>query len=406
MNLPKTYGLIKEITDFILASSFIKQPSLAISASLGLVATLICRKLVFSGNAPNLYVLNVAPSGSGKDAPQQCVKNILIDLNLTHLLGAGDYVSDASLMDSLPQLPVRLDIVDEASGLLKAVNKGGNTFDGKMADILCELYTSSNSRFLGRQLANGETRGQVDRPGVSLLMSTTPRGFQESISIKAVEKGLLGRTLIFEGDPLNPAERVKDFPQISPSIREKVMSLASIESAVSDTQIGGISQKVIEIQSDADATKLLDAVFYEIDGMRRNEPQDSLRLPIIARMFQQVCKIALVAAASRDPQGQIEVKTIDVNFAYDLVKINLSTFDRYLVDNIHDTESDAYTAKVHQYLLRGNGKSLRDITKNLRSNLTTTQKRAILQQMVDLGMVYVTLDKGGKSVYHGVKDEA
>lgn len=406
VNLPKPYGLLKEITDFILGNSFIKQPALAISASLSLVATLICRKLIFSGNAPNIYVLNVAPSGSGKDAPQQCIKSILIDLNLTHLLGAGDYVSDASLMDSLPQLPVRLDIVDEASGLLKAVNKGNNTFDGKMADILCELYTSSNSRFLGRQLANGETRGQVDRPGVSLLMSTTPRGFQESISITAVEKGLLGRTLIFEGDPLNPAERIKHFPSLPESLKNKVIALASIESVVSDTQIGGINQKVIEIESDRQATILLDSVFHEIDTLRRNESQDSLRLPIIARMFQQVCKIALIAAASRDPQGHIEVQAIDVEFAYDLVKINLSTFDRYLIDNIHDTTSDAYMAKVHTYLLRGEGKSLRDITKNLRSNLTTAQKRAILHQMTELGMVYVTLDKNGKSLYHGVKDEA
>ena len=69
VTLPEPTGLVKDLQKHILACSFVKQPALALSASLGLIATLICRKLTFVNNAPNLYLLNVAPSGAGKDAP-------------------------------------------------------------------------------------------------------------------------------------------------------------------------------------------------------------------------------------------------------------------------------------------------------------------------------------------------
>ena len=36
--------------------------------------------------------------------------------------------------------------------MLKSVNRGGATYNAKMADILAELYTTSTSIFLGRQM--------------------------------------------------------------------------------------------------------------------------------------------------------------------------------------------------------------------------------------------------------------
>lgn len=56
-----------------------------------------------------------------------------------------------------------------------------------MADILAELYTTSNSIFLGRMTAGGHKGRQV-RPNVNLLCSTTPTGFQQGVSTTAIEK--------------------------------------------------------------------------------------------------------------------------------------------------------------------------------------------------------------------------
>ena len=90
---------------YILQNSYIEQPAFCFSAALSLLATLAGRKFEFEGVAPNLYLLNVAPSGSGKNAPQEKIKEVLIDRNVI-IYWVVDYVSDASLMDGLPESPV------------------------------------------------------------------------------------------------------------------------------------------------------------------------------------------------------------------------------------------------------------------------------------------------------------
>jgi hypothetical protein len=398
-NLTKESGVLYDIQKFVLSNSFIKQPSFALSAALCLVGTLIGRKLSFSGNATNLYALNVAPSGSGKDAPQQCLKSIFVSLRLENYLGSGDYVSDASLMDTLPSSPVRLDIIDEASGLLKSVNKGANTYDGKMADILCELYTSSSSKFLGRALANGEVRGQVDRPCVSLLMSTTPRGFQESLTIKAVEKGLLGRTLIFQGNSDNPAERVARFTDLKEDAKMHLKELSNFEPlSTTECIIGDIEQKVHIMEADEEASVLLDAYFLEVDTLRRSQNEDSLQLPIIARMFQQLCKIAAIHSASRSLD--FIVRKVDVEFAYKLVKANLKHFSYMLNNYIHDSTEDEYIDRVKGYLKRNGDRTIKQILGSVRSNLATSKRRSILEMAVKTELIGTTFS--GNKMYYTV----
>ena len=123
-------GIMTDVYNTILKNSWIKQPELSFGASLTLLSTLVSRKFVFQGMSPNLYVLNISPSGSGKDVPQQFIKKTLINIGADSLLGAGDYVSDASLMDSLSIKPTRLDVMDEAGGILKTVTKSKSEYGG------------------------------------------------------------------------------------------------------------------------------------------------------------------------------------------------------------------------------------------------------------------------------------
>lgn len=316
--LPLAQGAIKTLQDNILANSWIKQPDMALSASLSLISTLIGRKFIFGGLAPNLYILNIAPSGSGKDAPQQCIKRYITDIGKDHLLGSGDYVSDASLMDSLGVKPARLDIFDEAGGILKTMTKGGSDYNKKMADILCELYTSSNSKFLGRTTAEG-TKGSCDRPNVSILASTTPTGFSEGVSRSALEKGLLGRFIVFFGRGDQRAERLKEFPNLDKDTVKFLRELAEFNPEVNfDVSVGGIEQLVKEIKADNSANELLDQIFEEFDDMRRNSTEDNPMLPIISRLYQQMAKIAMIHSCGRLGKDAI-INIDDVKFGYNLI---------------------------------------------------------------------------------------
>ena len=383
-------GMLKGVRDYILSNSFIKQPELALSASLALCSLMIARKFTFLGNAPNLYLLNIAPSGSGKDAPQQCIKRLLIDSGHDHFLGGGDYVSDASLMDNLQTQPVRLDLIDEASGLLKTINKGKGDYSSKMADILCELYTTSNDKFLGRQTAEGR-KGECYRPNVCLLMSTTPRGFEEGISIQAIEKGLLGRTLIFKGNPEASAERLRDFAPIDKRYIDHFTFWLNFRPETSTDSIGNISQSVQAVIATENANERLDSIFKEFDSLRRDTEPDSPRLPIISRLFQMLCKISLIHAFSRAGQDVPNIEVEDVMFAYSLVTWNYETFTDILENNIYLNNKERDTGKVLNIIRKSDGLSNSDLVKKTRF-LKKKDRQEIISDLIEEKEIYVSME--------------
>jgi hypothetical protein len=317
-SLPIPQGHLKVIMDNILANSWIPQPDLALSASLAVMSTVIGRKFIFGGLAPNLYLGNISPSGSGKDGPQQQIKKYLSNIGADHLLGSGDYVSDAALMDGLALKPSRCDLFDELGGILKTVTQGRSEYNGKMGDILCNLYTSSNSKFMGRATQQGN-QGSVDRPHIVILGSTTPVGFSEGVSRTALDKGILGRFIFFFGDGKAKATRLTSFPELDKNTTKFLRELVSFNPEVNfDVSISGIEQLVHEIKADNNANKLLDQIFEEFDDMRRNSTEDNPMLPIISRLYQQMAKIAMIHSCGRLGKDAI-INIDDVKFGYNLI---------------------------------------------------------------------------------------
>jgi hypothetical protein len=347
--LPIAQGVIKSIQTNILDNSWIKQPDLALSASLSLMAVICSRKFVFAGQSPNLYLLNISPSGSGKDMPQQQVKRYLTDIGKDYLLGAGDYVSDASLMDSLSVKPVRLDIMDEMGGILRSINKGSSDYGGKMADILCELYTSSNTKFLGRATAEG-VKGSCYRPNVSILGSTTPTGFSEGVTRSAIEKGLLGRFLVFFGDGKAAAKRLKEFPRLDKEVGEQLRKIIEYQPEVNyDVAIGGIEQNVKNVMASQEAEQKLDLIFEEFDLMRREADKDNPMLPIICRLYQQCSKVTTLHAISR---GGIdgEIECVDIDFGYNLVLYYFQNMSDAVDKLVYNTQNEKFYADVSKHI--------------------------------------------------------
>ena len=391
-------GVLGAIQDYILKNSFIKQPAFALSAALTVLSTLIGRKYEFEGVSSNLYILNIAPSGAGKDAPQQRVKDILIKINCSHLLGAGDYVSDASLMDSLPNKPVRLDIIDEAGGLLRNVNQGGATFNTKMADILAELYTCSTSKFLGRATAEG-VKGECIRPNVNLLCSTTPAGFSEGVSYKSIEKGLMGRFLIFLGEPDKRAERIKKFASLDDETIEKLKDLAAFKPPNSNTDIANISQEFMSIESSDGASEELDKAFEEYDEIRINSKSSDPLLPIISRLYQQLLKLAMIHAVSRAKRNDIpSVNVYDVKFAKSVIEYYYSNIQNLLENDIFRSKSEENLIKMLKVIKSYGtlGVTRRDLYRKTR-HVPRKERTDIIENLVETEHIIIDII-GGKQV--------
>jgi hypothetical protein len=382
---------LKTLHTTLLNNSWVKQPDLSLGAILSLISTLVSRKVVFQGLSPNLYILNVSPSGSGKDRPQSFIKEILINMRADSLLGAGDYVSDASLMDGLANKPVRLDILDEAGGILRTVNSSKSEYSSKMADVLAELYTSSNTKFLGRQTAEGN-KGTCYRPNVNILASTTPAGFSEGVSRKAIEKGLMGRFLIFQGDNEAKAERLREFPKVPSWIIDHLnfwysFRVEDFSENSGEMELGGIKQTFIDLKANKAAEDRLDEIFNELDEIRRETDPNDPKLPIIARLYQQMVKIVIVSACCRTTHEIPVIQKDDVEFGYALIMYYYNTIQDIIDTYVFENRTQMNSQKVINIIKNAGGALPKTELYKQTRNLTKKEREGILDDLLASGLV-------------------
>ena len=301
-------SVLKNTYETLMANSWVPQEELAFGSVLTLYSTLISRKFVFQGMSPNLYICNISKSGTGKQAGMEFLKNILIDIGMTKVLGPSDIPSDAGLMDALCNKPAMLLPLDEISGVLSSANSGGAEYNRKLGDLLCEIYTLGHGRFLGRGLVENSSKGAVDRPNLNILGATTPRGFSESVNRKSIQKGLLGRFLLFFGDADVPSKQVKRIKKLDYETTNQLSWLADYEPDESEMIIQGRQQKFTELRATVEGHKALDKVFREFDNLRLSNIDDTYG-PIAARLYQQMIKLTMVHALAN---SKGEVPLIDV----------------------------------------------------------------------------------------------
>lgn len=386
---PQEGSTLQLITDHILERSFVKQPAFALSAALSLMGIILGRKFIFENETTNLYIMNVANSGAGKDAPQKLIKDLLTKIGAKDLLGCGDYVSDASLMEGLEMQPKRLDVIDEASKLFARVDAGSNGHDTKMADILCELFTSANNYYAGRRTAERQ-RGACERPCVSILASTTPRGLEDSLSRKSIEKGLLGRFLLFEGDSKANAKRVKKFLNTNPVLVAQLRNLHEYEAPEVDRD--GLVQRINYVESTKEADRMLDTYFNEFDNMRVSADRNSLLLPIISRLYQIMLKIALIHAAARTEPINIKVDVVDVEFAKSVSMYYYYFIKKSIEDHIFENKIHKNKEKVYQLIRDKEAVSKQVLTKNTKF-LTARDRTSILDDLIAEGKITIKENK-------------
>lgn len=377
--LPKPSGLLGEVYEHILASSYIEQPMFAMSAALGLIGVLASRKFTFQNATPNLYMLNIADSGSGKDSCQQVIKDLLFKIKAGRkLLGATSYPSEASIIQNIDVAPVRLDIIDEASTFLSAATKGGNSYAQGIGDTLCELFSCSNSYYLGKSLASSPNRvGAVYRPHINLLCSTTYRGIHESISITSLEKGLFARFLVFFGDNNKPSKRLIKKPKIDQSVLDRLAYLFHFKNPnLIEGNFSNFNAPAYKIPLTRSANDRLSEIHLEFDKMRVESKADNFSKPIIARLYQQMLKVVMISAiGNTEVDGLPVVRPDDVNFGYQLIKYYFQNIRGFVQDNLYESQREQKLNKVLNTIKQAGDEGLTNVELANRCKFLSTHER-------------------------------
>lgn len=189
-------GLVSQIANWILSVARRPQKSLAVAAALSAVGTVASRQLVTPTRANVvLYLMMVAETGFGKDAPLKGLKTILKESGLAELIGPEGISSDVGLYDYAARQPVCCVTIDEF-GEIFAANKSNNAAPHTLK------ISAAWRRLYGGGIVttpHAATRPSValDNPCVSLLAASTPGQFYDSIGVAELLNGFVNRFLLF-----------------------------------------------------------------------------------------------------------------------------------------------------------------------------------------------------------------
>jgi len=397
--LPEPTGTLKEIYDYILERSYIEQPVFALSAAMTLLGTLASRKFTFQGATPNLYILNIADSGSGKDSCQQCLKYLIHSINAsTRYLGATTYPSEAAITINLDSQPARLDIIDECSSFLLGATKGGAAYQAGISDTLCELFSCANSYYLGKILAgNGGKRvGACSRPHINLLCSTTYKGVSEGLNLASLEKGLFARFLVFFGENNKRGKRVLKSSKPDEGLLEKLTYLHKFEhpDMLKNKKKGNLvpyqDSTVFKVPCTGKAHRLLDRYHRQFDDMRVASKSSSVHRPIIARLFQQMMKMVLISAISNTKAGGLPlVRVSDVEFGHQMIQYYFQSIKGFVADNLFESHRGAKLNKVLN-IIKGaeDGLTNVELAQQMKS-MNANERKEMIMDLKEAGRIYI-----------------
>lgn len=221
-------GLPGILATFINKTSLMPQPILALGSAIAAAGALMGRKVRGdTGLRTNMYIIGLAPSGSGKDHARTVIKRLLHDTGLDKI-ELGVPASSAGLISSLREGGQCRGIIlwDEFGRMLKQITgwKAG-THERDIVTALIELFSSSQSIYMGKAYANHDNKNPVkpiDQPCLSIYGTSVPSHFYDALSGSEAIDGFLSRWLIFESKDytMEELDRTNSFIDIPAELME------------------------------------------------------------------------------------------------------------------------------------------------------------------------------------------
>jgi len=200
-------GVMRDVFEFVQMHSSQKEATspLAIASSIAFMSSVAGRKffanLAFEGETgltitPNIYMIGLADSGFGKNAPKVALKKLLKGKGI---LNTNKWKSGSAFLKELSKNPIKLDFQDEVQSLFLAMSSEKASIHMiELQDYLMDAWSSADSTLGGTNAATeGASVKEIENPHFSLLGLTTPASFSKSVKPIMMSNGLFARMLFF-----------------------------------------------------------------------------------------------------------------------------------------------------------------------------------------------------------------
>lgn len=401
-DLPGALGLMFEWT---LATAPKHQPVLALGSSLAFCAAVIGQRVQLEGfgTRPNIYVLAVAHSGAGKQAPFNACKRVARAAGLTKdLIGPEELASDAGIVTAVLKSPAHLMLIDEVGFILTATNsRNASPHVANITGTLLKLYSSSASTYSSKSYADGDKVKTVDEPCVSFYGSCTPDALTNALTSKDITNGLLSRMVIFDAGEHDPRKKMPSSEAPPIELVDWVTAWRGIPPIQNpQARIGFepvLEPRIVRMTEEAKAiSQAFDDEMHEAKLKARKSGTDSLYV----RAHENALKFALIRACASAPpingeggaridESALVVDAKIMRWATELARATVARMvatTKYITNTQFQADVLALEKAIKQAGPRG--ATMRDISRVAAGKHPEKMLKELLSQLMRSGEVY------------------
>lgn len=410
-------GVVGEIADWI--CSWTAEPIRihAVGAALVIVGTIIGRK-VYSKVRPSsaaLYIGAIAPSGMGKQHPQDAIRLALDEVQGSSALHCGWNVSLPALVMALHTNASKVMVADEfADKLIGLRSKNASTSQSAISEGLRSLWgTNAGTYSPDVSIARGDAK--ILRPHLSFYGASTVKDFVRSLVSKDVTNGLFNRFLILPrfGEVQRGVEPagIMHLPEV---LKGRLQWLSACLSPMQLTMAArgdGYPADPILVPFEPAAEALNDQnQLHQRAMMLASDDDDALML--WGRFAEQAKRVAMIVAVGRCPgdPASVSITAQDMEWASALVTYSIEQFIGMVRRDMVESWVQAQHKLVLGIVRQAGTVSKSDLVNKVDGRIQRKPREDIIASLIDGGNIEaLKVDpgpRGGrpKEVYRWIRD--
>lgn len=320
-------GLLGDMARFIYDASPRPVVETAICAAIGMLSGIIGRAYNVSGTGLNMYMLLLAPTGTGKEAMASGINKLFSSIKTTvpasaDFRGPAEIASGQALLKTLsnPKKCCFVSIVGEFGlKMQQLASSRASSSELMLKRVLLDLYNKSGQKDILAASVYAQKENNTEEirsPAVTILGESTPETFYSALDEGMIADGLLPRFTIIEYKGKRPP-RNKNHEMVEPNFN-LVQKLAEVtEYCLMMMQ----ASRVINVGCTREAMDFLDKVDTMVDAAINETTTDVLR-HLWNRAHIKTLKIAAIEAVGNNfthPVIDLEM----AQWAYNLVSIDI-----------------------------------------------------------------------------------
>lgn len=350
-------GVLGEFVAWSNHTAYRRQEQFSVQAALALGSVAMGRGWKTDRkNWPSLYLLNVGPSGCGKEHAKACIDRVLLKAGALELINGSGYTSRGAVYSSLRDRPAHLTVVDEFGMFLESIKARGNHHRADVVGDLMEAFgrcdgfmkpQSYSTMGLPQEKREQLKNEAIYNPAITLLGMTTPRTFYGALTSDSVRNGFLNRLLIVESATGRvPAQ---DVPDLEPpgAVLEWVERVRRPMGNLPVSAISTLTATPRVVPMSAEAVAMSAQLDRDVTAWQCEVERDGLD-DLLTRVREIAMRVALIVAVSCDPEQPV-VRAEHFGWAREYVCHCAEQSLRAVRANVADSKFEA----TKQALLRG-----------------------------------------------------